>query len=35
MFGELTFSPACGVMEYYTNDFVMRWGEELRVRGLD
>lgn len=35
MFGELTFSPACGVMEYYTNDFVMRWGEELRVHGLD
>ena len=26
MFGELTFSPACGVMGYYTDDFITRWG---------
>lgn len=34
MFGELTFSPACGVMDYYTDDFIARWGKELRVNGL-
>ena len=35
MFGELTFSPACGVMDYYTDDFITRWGRELRVHGLE
>jgi hypothetical protein len=35
VFGELTFSPACGVMDYYTDDFIAHWGEELRVCGLD
>ena len=34
MFGELTFSPACGVMDYYTDEFVAEWGEALRVDGL-
>lgn len=34
MFGELTFSPACGVMEYYTDDFIAKWGEVLHVDGL-
>ena len=34
MFGELTFSPACGVMDYYTDDLIARWGKELRVNGL-
>ena len=35
MFGELTFSPACGVMEYYSDGFIARWGRELRVHGLE
>ena len=35
MFGELTFSPGCGVMDYYTDDFITRWGRELRVHGLE
>lgn len=33
-FGELTFSPACGVMDYYTDEFIGKWGEVLRVDGL-
>lgn len=35
MFGELTFSPACGVLGDYTDDFITRWGRELRVHGLE
>ena len=34
-FGELTFSPACGVLEYFTDSFVAKWGEVLHVKGLD
>lgn len=34
MFGELTFSPACGVMDYYTDDFIGKWGEVLQIDGL-
>lgn len=34
MFGELTFSPACGIMNYYTDEFIGKWGEVLRVDGL-
>lgn len=34
-FGELTFSPACGVLEYFTDSFVAKWGEALHVKGLD
>ena len=35
LFGELTFSPACGVLEYFTDSFVAKWGEALHVKGLD
>ncbi|MGO5205023.1 ATP-grasp fold amidoligase family protein [Parolsenella catena] len=35
LFGELTFSPACGVLEYFTDSFVEKWGEVLHVKGLD
>lgn len=31
MFGELTFSPACGVMDYYTDEFIGKWGEVLHI----
>lgn len=34
-FGELTFSPACGVLEYFTDSFMAKWGEVLHVKGLD
>lgn len=33
-FGELTFSPACGVLEYFTDSFVRQWGEVLHVKEL-
>ena len=33
-FGELTFSPAGGVLPYFTDDFIFRWGEVLHVRGM-
>ena len=35
LFGELTFSPACGVLEYFTDPFITKWGEVLHVKGLD
>lgn len=34
-FGELTFSPAVGVLPYYTDEFIAQWGEILHVTGLD
>lgn len=34
MFGELTFTPAGGVMTYYDDEFIMKWGRELNVHGL-
>ena len=34
-FGELTFSPACGILPYYTDAFIEEWGSRLRVEGLD
>ncbi|MDN0055085.1 ATP-grasp fold amidoligase family protein [Collinsella ihumii] len=34
-FGELTFTPAVGVLPYFTDGFIERWGEKLRVTGLD
>ncbi len=30
-FGEMTFSPASGVFEYFTDEFVERWGNKLEV----
>lgn len=30
-FGELTFSPAVGVLPYFTDEFIGYWGEGLRV----
>lgn len=30
-FGELTFSPATGVMPYYTDDFLLKYGEVLDI----
>ena len=35
LFGELTFSPACGVLEYFADSFIAKWGEGLHVKGLD
>jgi hypothetical protein len=34
MFGELTFTPAGGVMNYYDDEFNLKWGQELSVHGL-
>lgn len=34
-FGELTFSPACGILPYYTDAFIEEWGGRLQVAGLD
>jgi hypothetical protein len=34
MFGELTFTPAGGVMDYYTNDFNSFWGGVLHISAL-
>lgn len=34
-FGEMTFSPASGVLEYFTDDFVERWGDELHMLALE
>lgn len=34
-FGELTFSPAAGVLPYFSDDFIACWGEGLHVSGLD
>lgn len=34
-FGELTFSPAVGVLPYYTDEFIAQWGEILHVTGID
>lgn len=34
-FGEMTFSPASGVLEYFTDDFIERWGDELHVPALE
>lgn len=33
-FGELTFSPAGGVLPYFSDGFIKQWGDALRVRGL-
>lgn len=30
-FGELTFSPAVGVLPYFTDEFIKRWGEVLHI----
>ena len=30
-FGELTFSPACGVFPYFTDEFIQKMGRELQV----
>ena len=30
-FGELTFSPACGVFPYFTDEFITEMGEKLRI----
>ncbi|WP_428378271.1 ATP-grasp fold amidoligase family protein [Olsenella sp. Marseille-QA0557] len=30
-FGELTFSPAVGVLPYFTDEFIKRWGEVLQI----
>lgn len=34
LFGELTFTPACGVFPYYTDEFIQYWGERLHVDNL-
>lgn len=30
-FGELTFSPACGVLPYFTDEFIYEMGKKLQV----
>ena len=30
-FGELTFSPACGVFPYFTDEFITQMGEKLKI----
>ena len=30
-FGELTFSPACGVVPYFTDEFIKKMGNEWQV----
>lgn len=30
-FGELTFSPACGVMAFFTDEFISKMGKELEI----
>ena len=30
-FGEMTFSPASGVFEYFTDEFVSFWGNRLEI----
>lgn len=35
IFGELTFSPAGGVMNYYDDKFNSFWGSELHISALD
>lgn len=34
-FGELTFSPAAGVLPYFSDEFITYWGNALHVKGLD
>lgn len=31
LFGELTFTPACGVFPYFTDDFLRDWGARLHI----
>lgn len=31
LFGEMTFTPACGVMDYYTDEFIEQWGAAMRI----
>ena len=30
-FGELTFSPACGVFPYFTEEFITQMGRKLEI----
>ena len=30
-FGELTFSPACGVFPYFTDEFITKMGQKLKI----
>jgi hypothetical protein len=30
-FGELTFSPACGVFPYFTDEFIAQTGQQLKI----
>ena len=34
-FGEMTFSPASGVFEYFTDEFVSFWGNRLEISGVE